>query len=479
MARLFGWRRDVTLTGQFGVLSLVVVGLITTTFCLVISHSLRQDLLDREWSTTADFIRTEAVHNLIASDFALPEHPAAQERFLLFYRRAVVMPEIVRVKIYDAAMRVVWSDEPRLVGQVFRENSQLSAALAGRTTVVLEHDRKGENVYEPEGVDLVEVYVPIAFGEGASIVGVVETYKQPFRVFANIRRGRMTVLTTAIAGGVALYLCLFWIVRRAARRIESQRRALEGQTKELTAANDELRAVQHQLVASERMAAIGEVVAAVAHGIRNPLTNIRVSAQVALLDCGQGTGPLQSDRSLRQIIGEVDRLEGRLKDLLRSVRPTERQTMPFEVNDVVRGALRATAGRIDEAGLAVDECLAPALPITVGDPALLEQVFVNLIGNAVEATAKGGTMTLTTRLHVGADGVREVIAEVHDTGPGVPAEEVPKIFDLFYTTKAQGSGLGLAVARKFAESQGGFVSVASGLAGGATFVVTLPVREKA
>jgi len=135
MARLFGWRRDVTLTGQFGVLSLVVVGLITTTFCLVISHSLRQDLLDREWSTTADFIRTEAVHNLIASDFAQPEHPAAQERFLLFYRRAVVMPEIVRVKIYDAGMRVVWSDEPRLLGQVFRDNPELRAALAGRTTV--------------------------------------------------------------------------------------------------------------------------------------------------------------------------------------------------------------------------------------------------------------------------------------------------------------------------------------------------------
>ncbi len=64
MAWLFGWRRGVTLTRQFGVLSLVVVGLITTTFCLVISHSLKQDLLDREWNTTADFIRTEAVHNL-------------------------------------------------------------------------------------------------------------------------------------------------------------------------------------------------------------------------------------------------------------------------------------------------------------------------------------------------------------------------------------------------------------------------------
>src|SRR5262249_46328795 len=141
----FGWQRGVALTRQFGVLSLVVVGLITTAFCLVISRSLEHDLLDREWSTTADFIRTEAVHNLKAADFAHPDHPGAQARFLLFYRRAVVMPEIVRVKIYDARMRVVWSDEPRLVGQVFPDNPQLSAALAGRTTVNLGHHKKGEN----------------------------------------------------------------------------------------------------------------------------------------------------------------------------------------------------------------------------------------------------------------------------------------------------------------------------------------------
>ena len=153
--------------------------------------------------------------------------------------------------------------------------------------------------------------------------------------------------------------------------------------------------------------------------------------------------------------------------------------MPLDVNSVIRSALRASSGRIDEAGLAVNEMLAPALPVLMGDPALLEQVFVNLIGNAVEATAKGGTITLTTYTHAGADGMSEVVVEVHDTGLGVPAEEVPKIFDLFYTTKAQGSGLGLAIARKFTESQGGYVSVASGLTGGATFVVALPVRERA
>src|SRR6059036_2104041 len=406
MAWLSGWGRDVSLTRQFGLLSLVVVGLITTTFCLVISHSLKQDLLEREWSTTADFIRTEAIHNLTPSDFAEPEQTASQARFLQFYLRTVVMPEIVRVKIYDAGKRVVWSDKPRLLGEVFADNPELNAALAGLTTVNLEMYKKGENKYEPEGGGLVEVYVPIVFGDGPP-VGVVETYKQPIRVFANIRRGQMTVLTTAVAGGATLYLCLFWIVRRAARRIASQRRSLESHTKELASANDELRAVQQQLVASERMAAIGEVVAAVAHGIRNPLANIRAAAQIAMLDWRPGAELSHGSRCLDQIIGEVDRLEGRLKDLLRSVRPTERQIMPFDVNSVVRSALRATAGRIDEAGLVVDESLAPALPIILGDPALLEQVFVNLIGNAVEAAAKGGTITLTTYTRAGATACRK------------------------------------------------------------------------
>jgi len=447
-------------------------------FCAVISHSLQYDLLDREWSTTADFVRTEAVQTLRARDFEAPETPEAQARFLTFYQRTVVMPEIIRVKIYDAKMRVVWSDEARLVGQAFRDNPELSAALTGHTAVNLERLRKGENIYEPDQANLVEVYVPIVFEMGGPVVGVVEAYKRPIRVFTNIRRGQMTVITTALAGGTGLYVSLFWIVRRAARRIDSQRRALESQTRELAAANDELRSVQQQLVGAERMAAIGEVVAAVAHGIRNPLANIRASAQVARLDCGQCEASPQSGRSLGNIIGEVDRLEARLRDLLRSVRPADRQTVPFDINAVVRAAVRATAGRIEEAGLFVDEQLAPAVPLTFGDPALLEQVFINLIANAVEATPKGGTITLTTRAHARADGAPEVIAEVHDTGPGVPAAELPKIFELFYTTKSQGSGLGLAIVKKFAEAQGGRVTVATGSGGGASFAVTLPADRK-
>ena len=209
---------------QFATLSLLVIGLISIGLSLVVSHYLRKDLLDREWRFTTDFIRTQALYHLTPADFAAPMTSQAQEHFRMLYQQTVMMPEIVRVKIYDAAMAVVWSDEPRLIGQRLPDNPHLLSALTGRTMVNLEIEPKGENVYEGNEVGrLAEVYVPIVFPETSRVVGVVEAYKRPKQVFANIRRGQLIVAGTALAGGVLLYLSLFWIVRRAARRIENQR----------------------------------------------------------------------------------------------------------------------------------------------------------------------------------------------------------------------------------------------------------------
>lgn len=470
----------LALTRQFAILSLIVVGLITTALSLVISHYLRKDLLEREWGTTADFIRTEAFQRLAPSDFAAPWSKTAQGRFRIFYEQTVMMPEIVRVKIYDATMAVVWSDEPRLIGQRFPDNPQLIGAVAGKIMVNLETGKKkGENIYERGERQLVEVYVPIVFPGDPRVVGVVETYKEPTQVFRNIRRGQITIVGTALAGGTLLYLSLFWIVRRAARRIETQHQTLELQGREVAAANQELRAVQAQLVEAERMAAIGQVVAAVAHGIRNPLANIRASAQVALPDCKECARAPLGPKSLTNIITEVDRLEGRLKDLLQFVRPAERQSQPLDLNTILRAALQIMAGRIAKAPVKVDEQLAPALPVVMGDPMLIEQVFVNLIGNAIEACPGDGTITLTTGTKQDNGGPPQVFVEVRDTGNGIPPDEISKIFDLFYTTKAQGTGLGLAIARKFTEAHGGTIAVRSRPGEGATFRVTLPTRPKA
>jgi two-component system, NtrC family, sensor histidine kinase HydH len=474
-----GRRSGTGLVRQFAVLSLVVIGLITIALCLVISYQFRRDLLEREWGGTADFIRTEAQQVLTAADFADPNRPTAQRHFRDFYDQTVMMPEIVRVKIYDTASRVIWSDEARLIGTTFPDNPQLIEALRGRPTVNLEvSERKRENVFERAEKELVEVYVPIAFAGDPRVVGVVETYKEPAQVFANIRRGQVMVVVTALAGGLLLYGSLFWIVLRAGRRIEAQHGALERQSREVAAASQELRSIQTQLIDAERMAAIGEVVTAVAHGIRNPLANIRASAQVALLDCKDGEEPGLARKSLGNIVTEVDRLEGRVKELLQFVRPADRQSQRLDLNAVLRGALSLVSGRAKEACIAVDEQLAPALPTIVGDPMLLEQVFMNLIGNAIEATPRGGRIRLTTAAEQDPRGELMVAAEVHDTGSGIRPADAAKIFDLFYTTKAQGTGVGLAIARKFTEGHGGRITVRSQPGEGAVFRVTLPAHTE-
>jgi two-component system sensor histidine kinase HydH len=464
---------------QFAVLSFAIVGLITVALCAVISHYFREDLLEREWTTTADFIRTQVLQNLAPADFHSPGGPGTQEHFRKFYQQTVMMPQVKRVKIYDTSMTVIWSDEPRLIGQRFPDNAQLTGAIAGRTTVNLETGReKGENVYERGEPELVEVYVPIVFPDSSRVLGVVETYKETTQVLAKIRRGQMIVVATALAGGALLYLSLFWIVLRASRRIDAQHHSLERQSRDVLAANEELRAVQAQLIEAERMAAIGEVVASVAHGIRNPLANIRASAQVALLDCTDADPTAVGPRSLTNIMAEVDRLAARLKELLRFVRPAERRGQPIDLNTVLQRALELLAGRFAEAHIRLERRLAPALPVISGDPMILEQIFVNLIGNAVEAmSADGGTITVTTGTERHEGGALRVFSEVGDSGCGIPPEKIGKIFDLFYTSKAQGTGLGLAVTKKFTEAHGGTISVQSSPGEGATFRVTFPCRS--
>lgn len=466
---------------QFAILSLLVIGLVILALSLMLSHYLRKDLLEREWMTTADYVRTQILSHLDPGDLAAPQDDEAQARFDTLYQQIVRMPEIFRIKVYDPNMTVVWSDEPRLIGQRFPGNSHLEAALAGRTMVNLEsRGGKEENVSERSVfARVVEVYVPIVFPGASRVAGAVEVYKMPQQVFASIRKGQLTVVGTVLACGVLLYVSLFWIVRRAAHHLGEQHQALEHRSQELAVANQELRGVQGQLLEAERMAAIGEVVTAVAHGIRNPLANIRASAQLASMDLRGGEAPALASKNLVNIMAEVDRLEGRLKELLQFVRPAERPTGPLDLNSVVRGSLQLLTGRLANTRVKVEEQLASDLPAILGDAILLEEVFVSLIGNAIEALpATDGAITLVTGT-TRDGGAAQVFAEVRDTGVGIPPEEIPKVFQPFYTTKSRGTGLGLAIAKKFTEAHGGTIAVSSRAREGTTFRVTFPARSEA
>ncbi|MBI2527512.1 MAG: hypothetical protein HYV93_16190 [Candidatus Rokubacteria bacterium] len=471
-------RRSLSLSRTFALMSLVIIGLITALQVVVQWTLLRDDLLEWERTVSADAIRTEAYSLLRADDFRDWRNPVTQERFDRVFRRALGRLEIRRIKLYDPDMRVIWSDEARLVGIRFPGNAGLAEALRGSAVARLERARQAENLYEWHFTESVELYVPLSFSPGAtpgtaSIVGVVEVYKNPAPALANLWRDRWTIVITSLAGAVLLYAVLFGMVHRASRQLEVQRRNLERQAIALSGANLELREAQKQLRAAERLAAIGEVSAAVAHGIRNPLANIRAAAQVAL---DRVIDRAVTEKYLASIMAEVDRLGRWLRALLDSVRPFELRAASMDLGAVLEEVLSLLGERIASRQVTVERHLAPDLPRLVADEVQLQQAFLGVLENAVDALSAGGVLRVQAERLV-RDGQSWVRVTIQDTGEGIPQERLGHIFEPFYTTKNHGTGLGLAITRRVVEGHGGSVEVESKRGVGTTVLITLPVES--
>jgi signal transduction histidine kinase len=463
-----------SLLRTFALLSFLLAALITIVQIGVQWRLLREDLLEWERTGTAESIRAQVASVLAADDFAHWNTEAARSRFAEFLRLALSNPEILRVNLYDPEMRLVWSDGPRLLGERFEGNPRLARAFGGETVALLEQMDETEREYQRGVTSVVELYVPIVLHRSrtpgtAAVDGVVEVYKDPSRRFANHTRDRMVIMAVSLLGALTLYTGLFWIVRRAARRMEAQQRDLARQADALRATGEALAAARQQLRVSERLAAVGEVSAAVAHGIRNPLASIRASAQVAA-DAIEDRSRVET--YLRAITDEVDRLGRWLTSLLDSVRPFQLELGPVDLNALLRDLLGVLQRRLTVARVTVDARLSPDLPKLHADEVQLQQAFLGVLENAIEALPAGGTIELITEPAEPA----AVRVTVRDSGAGVPVERLPHVFEVLYTTKSRGTGLGLAITRKVVERHGGRVEIDSAPARGTTLTIRLPLQ---
>ena len=231
------------------------------------------------------------------------------------------------------------------------------------------------------------------------------------------------------------------------------------------AAYEIIRRTQEDLVRAERLAAVGELAASVAHGIRNPLAGIRASAQLAREDAADGS---ELAESLDDIVSEADRLEHRIRTILDVTRPLEPRLTVRDVRPCLESLAAAMTPRLPPGTrFALD--LPPAATPAAFDAVHLTEVLETIVVNAIEALgAAGGTITLAAR----GEGPTVAIS-VTDTGPGIDASRLAQVFDLFYTTKRAGTGVGLAVAKRLVERQGGTLAAASPPGSGAVFTVRL------
>jgi len=217
--------------------------------------------------------------------------------------------------------------------------------------------------------------------------------------------------------------------------------------------------------------------AGLVHEIKNPLSTISLNLQLLLEDWQQGAESPRERRTLKRLQTlqrETSRLTDLLDDFLRYARTLNVNPRPCQVNELVEELLEFVAPKAAQLRIQVRRTLAPDLPAIQADPKLLKQALLNLFVNAEEAMPKGGELILQTS----ADGAGGVQLDVTDTGTGIPDHQLGKIFDLYFSTKEGGSGLGLCITRRILELHGGSMAVESEVGQGTHFTVRLPAKPQ-
>ena len=458
--------QQASLTTRFAVHSLICIGIMTVALWFIVSNYLINGILRREWETTAQFVRTEVREFLTAEDFTAKDRKPVGQKFAALLRHITLMPDIVRFNVYNPQGVAIWAAvDKKLVGRSFADNQKLQEAIQGKVVADMSSLSQKENVSERDSPKkVVEIFIPVYSEVTRELLGVMEIHKRADPIDRDIREARIVVLLGALCGGLLLYLSLFAIVRQAARKIKEQ--------------EENLLKVQSDLVASQRMAAVGEIAAAVAHGIGNPLSSIRAAAQVAKLDCDECQGPDLQQKTLTtldEIIQQVDRVQKRMRGLLNFAKPMEPRPSPVKINSLLSDIVDVLRPRFAEAGVSPQLDLDRSLPEVQLDANHVEQIFMGLVTNALEATPNGGRVTIRTNTLKDNGSATNVHISIEDTGEGIPVDSRERVFDPFFTTKPDGTGIGLPLARKFVERNGGKIIVSDGTSGGAKFDVVFPV----
>jgi len=242
-------------------------------------------------------------------------------------------------------------------------------------------------------------------------------------------------------------------------------------------------ALEREVQQAEKLVVVGQLAAGIAHQIGTPLNVISGSAEYLMMEWG---AERPRPQELEIIIAQTDRITKLIQQLLNFARPARMAIHPVALNDLLREVLELSGHQIAKERIAIETDLQPDLPAIEGDGNQLEQAFLNIVINAWHAMPAGGTLTLRTRAarpgehlrRLGRSASTWVEVTIADSGIGIPAESLPRIFDPFFSTKGvgRGTGLGLAITRRIIEDHHGIIEVASEVGRGTVFTIWVPAE---
>jgi signal transduction histidine kinase len=418
--------------------------------------------------------------------------------------KATVGLPVLKVKIYNLEGLTVYSSDAAEIGEYKTDNTGFfSAARAGQpASELIFRDTISSFEKTVQKRDLVESYLPIQQGDGP-VEGVFELYSDVTPLMTGLRQSTRNLLIGFLPIFAVLYGALFLGVRRAEQtikqqyaditeknaalkeahdllevRVEERTRKLAEEIAERKRMQDEVQRHRNELAHVGRVSMIGEMASSLAHELNQPLSVISGCAQICLNELKGGAGsPKKLLDAMEQTAEQAERatkIIRRVRDFIHKEEPRKRR---IDVNEAIRNieALLRSDAREHDVDVEL-ELAGTALPVSA-DAIQLQQVVLNLVHNGIEAMsdAEADSRHLSIRTSRNNNGMVEVA--VRDQGHGIPADNLARLFDPFYTTKPHGLGMGLSISRSIAEVHGGRLQVTSDRKNGTVFRFALPALE--
>ena len=233
----------------------------------------------------------------------------------------------------------------------------------------------------------------------------------------------------------------------------------------------EFKELENRYYESQKLAAVGQLSAGIAHEVRNPLSSIKMSLQILEKRMNPEGNDLKRFHIARK---EVEHLEKLVSDILVFARPTEPDAHPSDLNMCVESSLAMAERGVEEKSIRVQTRFDDRIPPVSFDAAMLQQAFLNIYLNAVDAMAEGGTLAIRTRLE---ETKGEAVVEIEDNGNGIDEESLTHVFNPFFTTKKYGTGLGLSQVKKIIDQHRGSIEILSRRGEGTCVIIALPLHR--